>query len=154
MQIDDQNFSWTWAWHDLAVLTQEWYQSPKCDGWWEYSWTTQSSKKTQGIINTWRQTYYPSVECICRRVPCSRVTMYYHKKIQTLSLISSSRRTSASFHFYEFKEGKKHSLYLIKRWVHSHMFYEPEKGGFLSQKGSFIVLFYESDESELSIIHV
>ena len=32
----------------------------------------------------------------------------------------------------------------------SHMFFEPEKGGVHPHKGSFIFLFYESDESKLS----
>ena len=49
--------------------------------------------------------------CIWKWVPCSRVTIYCHNKIQTLSLISPSRRMSASFCFYKFKEGNKHSLY-------------------------------------------
>ena len=64
-------------------------------------------------------------------------------------LISPPRKVSASFHFYKSKEGNKHSLKLIKWWVHSHIFHEPEKGGVCSQIGSFIIWFYEYDGSKL-----
>ena len=79
------------------------------------------------------------LKCICKWVTCSRVTMYFRKynETQTLYIISPSWRMSACFCFYEFKEGNKHSLYLIKRWVQTHMFYEPEKGGVCSQKRVF-----------------
>ena len=64
-------------------------------------------------------------------------------------LISPPQKVSSSFHFYESKEGIKHSLKLIKWQVHSHIFHEPEKGGVHSQIGPFIVLFYKSDERKI-----
>ena len=56
-------------------------------------------------------------------------------------LISPPRKVSAPFHFYESKEGIKHSLNLIKWRVHFHIFHKPEKGGVRSQIGSFIICF-------------
>ena len=111
-----------WIW-------QDWYPSPNATVNGSILGKLKWGKKAQGISRNWRQTYYPSSEYICKQEPCSRVTMYYHNKIQNLSLISPSRTMSASFHFYKFKKGNKHSLYIIKEWVHSHMFYELEKGG-------------------------
>ena len=64
-------------------------------------------------------------------------------------LISPPRNMSASFHFYESKEGNKHSLKLIKWWVHSHIFHEPEKGGVRPRNRFFYRLFYESDGSKV-----
>ena len=52
-------------------------------------------------------------------------------------LISPPRKSSASFHFYDSKEGIKHSLNLIKWRVHSHIFHETEKWGVHSQKRVF-----------------
>ena len=47
---------------------------------------------------------------------------------------------SASFQFYEFKEGKKHSVYLVQRQVQTHMFYKPKRGGgFIPKRGSLNV---------------
>ena len=56
-------------------------------------------------------------------------------------LISPPRKASASFHFYESKEGNKHSLKLIKWWVHSHIFTNLRKEGFIPKIGSYIVCF-------------
>ena len=77
---------------------------------------------------------------------------YCHKnkwKPFPFPLISQPRKVSASFPFYESKEGNKHSLKLIKWWVHSHIFHEPVIGGVRSQNRVFHRLFYESDGSKL-----
>ena len=77
-----------------------------------------------------------------------------HLKNDSLPSIRPSWLMSASFCFYEFKEVNKHSFKLIQRQVHSHIFHAPEKGGVLSQIESFILLFYESNESKLGVILV
>ena len=64
-------------------------------------------------------------------------------------LISPPQKVSAYFHFYESKEGNKHSWKLIKWWVHSHIFHEPEKGGVRSWNRVSHRVFYESDASKL-----
>ena len=67
---------------------------------------------------------------------------YFHKnkwKPFPFPLILPPRKVSASFCFYESKEGIKHSLKPIKWWVRSHIFHEPEKGGVHSQIGYFII---------------
>ena len=77
---------------------------------------------------------------------------YYHInkwKPFPFPLISPPGKSSASFHFYESKEGNKHLLKLIKWWVHSNIFYEPEKGGVHSQNRVLHCVFYESDASKL-----
>ena len=69
-------------------------------------------------------------------------TMSFHKykwKMSPIPLISPSWRMSTFFIFNELEKGNKRSTYLIKWWVHSHMFYEPEEGRVNSHKGSFII---------------
>ena len=38
--------------------------------------------------------------------------------------------------------------------VQTDMFYKPEKGGVRYEIGSYIILFYESDERKIIIVHI
>ena len=121
----------------LAALT--WRGRTQCDNGQCNLWETQRSGMTHESESTWKQAEYPIDWMKCRQVPCSKVTNNCHllkMKCISLPLIFPSWLMSASFHFYEFKEGKKTLViahlktsptsYVLRTWERRGSF--PKKG--------------------------